>query len=101
MVTLNLLPKIQKKVARCFYALEQGACRPQALSGCKSDEQLFEVSGISEFQEYIAAYIQTGLKMVDEIKTRMLRGKEIAEQINILGDDGVPVEYHITFWKSS
>ena len=37
---------------------------------------------------------------MDEIKTRMLRGKEIAEQINILGDDGVPVEYHITFWKS-
>ena len=30
----------------------------------------------------------------------MLRGKEIAEQINILGDDGVPVEYHIIFWKS-
>ena len=30
----------------------------------------------------------------------MLRGKEISEQINILGDDGVPVEYHVTFWKS-
>ena len=30
----------------------------------------------------------------------MQRGKEIAEQINILGDDGVPVEYHVTFWKS-
>ena len=30
----------------------------------------------------------------------MQRGKEIAEQINILGDDGVPVDYHITFWKS-
>ncbi len=29
-----------------------------------------------------------------------MRGKEITEQINILGDDGVPVEYHITYWKS-
>ena len=38
--------------------------------------------------------------MVNEAKTRLLRGKEIAEQINILGDDGVPVEYHVTFWKS-
>ena len=38
--------------------------------------------------------------MVNEVKTRMLRGKEIAEQINILGDDGVPVDYHVTFWKS-
>ena len=37
---------------------------------------------------------------VNEIKTRLLRGKEIAEQINILGDDGVPVEYHVVFWKS-
>ena len=35
-----------------------------------------------------------------KLKTRMQRGKEIAEQINILGDDGVPVEYHVTFWKS-
>ena len=34
------------------------------------------------------------------IKNRLQRGKEIAEQINILGDDGVPVEYHVTFWKS-
>ena len=30
----------------------------------------------------------------------MQRGKEIAEQINILGDDGVPVDYHEVFWKS-
>ena len=28
------------------------------------------------------------------------RGKEVQEQINILGDDGVPVDYHETFWKS-
>ncbi len=34
---------------------------------------------------------------VNEIKTVLLRGKEIAEQINILGDDGVPVEYHVIF----
>jgi V/A-type H+/Na+-transporting ATPase subunit A len=28
------------------------------------------------------------------------RGKEVYEQINILGDDGVPVAYHDTYWKS-
>jgi len=28
------------------------------------------------------------------------RGKEAYEQINILGDDGVPVEYHDRFWKA-
>jgi V/A-type H+-transporting ATPase subunit A len=30
----------------------------------------------------------------------MQRGKEIAEQINILGDDGDPISSHIVFWKS-
>ena len=30
----------------------------------------------------------------------MQRGKEANDQINILGDDGVPVEYHERFWKS-
>ena len=34
------------------------------------------------------------------MKTILQRGKEVQEQINILGDDGVPVEYHVTFWKS-
>jgi V/A-type H+-transporting ATPase subunit A len=29
-----------------------------------------------------------------------LRGKEAMEQINILGDDGVPISFHETFWKS-
>ena len=33
-------------------------------------------------------------------KTIVQRGKEANDQINILGDDGVPVEYHERFWKS-
>ena len=48
-----------------------------------------------EFEEYIKGHINDEwIGKVNEIKTRLLRGKEIAEQINILGDDGVPVEYH-------
>ena len=30
----------------------------------------------------------------------MVRGREVAEQIDILGDDGVPLDYHLAFWKS-
>jgi V/A-type H+-transporting ATPase subunit A len=30
----------------------------------------------------------------------LLRGKEAMEQINILGDDGVPIAFHDRFWKS-
>ena len=54
-----------------------------------------------EFEAYIAEHINSEwIGKVNELKTRLQRGKEIAEQINILGDDGVPVEYHVTFWKS-
>ena len=35
-----------------------------------------------------------------DVKNIVLRGREAYEQINILGDDGVPVEYHDRFWKS-
>jgi V/A-type H+/Na+-transporting ATPase subunit A len=34
------------------------------------------------------------------IKNILIRGKEASEQINILGDDGVPISYHVDFWKS-
>jgi V/A-type H+-transporting ATPase subunit A len=54
-----------------------------------------------EFAEYIGKHINDKwIPKIQKLKTRMQRGKEIAEQINILGDDGVPVDYHITFWKS-
>ena len=54
-----------------------------------------------EFADYIKQRINDQwIPKVLKLKTRMQRGKEIAEQINILGDDGVPVDYHETFWKS-
>lgn len=90
-----------KKVARCFYALEQDRAdkkRYPAINPIESYSKYFEYP---EFEKYISEHIADDwTEKVSEIKTRLLRGKEIAEQINILGDDGVPVEYHITFWKS-
>ena len=38
--------------------------------------------------------------MVNEARNTLVRGKETEEQINILGDDSVPIEYHVTLWKS-
>lgn len=90
-----------KKVARCFYALEQERADRKRYPAVNPIESYSKYLEYPEFQEYIAEHISpnwTG--KVNEIKTRMLRGKEIAEQINILGDDGVPVDYHVTFWKS-
>ncbi len=90
-----------KKVARCFYALEQDRAdkkRYPAINPIESYSKYFEYP---EFEEFIKEHISDDwIEKVNEIRTRLLRGKEISEQINILGDDGVPVEYHITFWKS-
>ena len=90
-----------KKVARCFYALEQERADRKRYPAVNPIDSYSKYLEYPEFQEYIAKHISPDwIGKVNELKTRMLRGKEIAEQINILGDDGVPVEYHVTFWKS-
>ena len=90
-----------KKVARCFYALEQERADRKRYPAINPIDSYSKYLEYPEFQEYISQHISsTWVEKVNEIKTRLLRGKEISEQINILGDDGVPVSYHITFWKS-
>jgi len=90
-----------KKVARCFYALEQERADRKRYPAVNPIESYSKYLEYPEFQQYISEKISSKwLDSVNEIKTRMLRGKEISEQINILGDDGVPVDYHVTFWKS-
>ena len=90
-----------KKVARCFYALEQERADRKRYPAVNPIDSYSKYLEYPEFQEYIAQHVSPSwIEKVNEMKTRMLRGKEIAEQINILGDDGVPVEYHVTFWKS-
>ncbi|MDR1259375.1 MAG: V-type ATP synthase subunit A [Tannerellaceae bacterium] len=90
-----------KKVARCFYALEQERADRKRYPAINPIDSYSKYLEYPEFQDYISKHISPAwIEKVNEIKTRMLRGKEISEQINILGDDGVPVDYHITFWKS-
>ena len=90
-----------KKVARCFYALEQARADRKRYPAVNPIDSYSKYLEYPEFSEYISQHISPDwIAMVNEAKTRMQRGKEISEQINILGDDGVPVEYHVTFWKS-
>ena len=90
-----------KKVARCFYALEQERADRKRYPAINPIDSYSKYLEYPEFQDYISQHVSpTWVEKVNEIKTRLLRGKEISEQINILGDDGVPVDYHITFWKS-
>ena len=90
-----------KKVARCFYALEQARADRKRYPAVNPIDSYSKYLEYPEFNEYISKHISPDwIEMVNEAKTRMQRGKEISEQINILGDDGVPVDYHVTFWKS-
>lgn len=90
-----------KKAARCFYALSQGRAdskRYPAIDPLDSYSKYLEYPEIVEFLEQ-----KYGAGWVDKVtlsKTIVQRGKEAYEQINILGDDGVPVEYHDRYWKS-
>ncbi|MCC8062695.1 MAG: V-type ATP synthase subunit A [Rikenellaceae bacterium] len=90
-----------KKAARCFYALSQ------ARADSKRYPAIDPLESYSKYLEYpeIIGYLDEnyGSEWVTKVlasKAMVQRGKEAFEQINILGDDGVPVEYHDRYWKS-
>jgi len=90
-----------KKAARCFYALEQNRADRKRYPAVNPIDSYSKYIEYPEFEEYISKRISPDwTSKVNDMKTILQRGKEVQEQINILGDDGVPVEYHITFWKS-
>lgn len=90
-----------KKVARCFYALEQERADRKRYPAVNPIDSYSKYLEYPEFKDYITTRVSQGwVEKINEMKMRLIQGKEIAEQINILGDDGVPLEYHITFWKS-
>ena len=90
-----------KKAARCFYALSQGRADSKRYPAIDPLESYSKYLEYPEIREYLDGHI--GQNWVDQVyagKTIVQRGKEANDQINILGDDGVPVEYHERFWKS-
>ena len=87
-------------MARCFYVLEQARADRKRYPAVILIDSYSKYIEYPEFEEYIKTKIQGDwIGKVNHMKTLLQRGKEVHEQINILGDDGVPVEYHITFWK--
>ncbi len=90
-----------KKVARCFYALSQQRADSKRYPAVDPIDSYSKYLEYPELQEYLSANIGPGwLDKVLEAKNLLLRGKEAYEQINILGDDGVPIDYHLRYWKS-
>ena len=90
-----------KKVARCFYALSQQRADSKRYPAVDPIDSYSKYLEYPEMQEYLAEHISPGwLDKVLEAKNILLRGREVYEQINILGDDGVPIDYHLRYWKS-
>ncbi len=90
-----------KKAARCFYALEQNRADQKRYPAVNPIDSYSKYLEYPEIVAYLNEKVEKGwVEKVMKAKTLVLRGKEMADQINILGDDGVPMSYHETFWKS-
>ncbi|NLZ18914.1 MAG: V-type ATP synthase subunit A [Bacteroidales bacterium] len=90
-----------KKAARCFYALEQTRADQKRYPAVNPIDSYSKYLEYPEIQEYLDTTIQKGwVDKVLKAKNIVRRGREMADQINILGDDGVPMSYHEAFWKS-
>ncbi len=89
------------KVARCFYALSQkraDAKRYPAIDPLLSYSRYLDYE---EFQAFTEEQIEKGwTDKVLKAKNILAKGIEARDQISILGDDSVPLDYHRDFWKS-
>lgn len=90
-----------KKAARCFYGLEQNRADQKRYPAVNPIDSYSKYLEYPEIISFLDEHVEKGwVDKVNEAKNYIRRGREANEQINILGDDGVPIGYHISFWKS-
>lgn len=90
-----------KKAARCFYALSQQRADSKRYPAVDPIDSYSKYLEYAEVQAYLAEHVsEDWISKVEEARNLLLRGKEANEQINILGDDGVPIDYHLRYWRS-
>lgn len=90
-----------KKAARCFYGLEQNRADQKRYPAVNPIESYSKYLEYPEIIAWLDEHVERGwVDNVIKAKNLLRRGREANEQINILGDDGVPVGYHVSFWKS-
>lgn len=90
-----------KKATRCYYALSQKRAdgkRYPAIDPIQSYSKYLEYP---EFIQYSVENIHSDYThQIQKMKNLLQRGGESSDQINILGDDGVPLTYHVHFWRA-
>ena len=90
-----------KKTARCFYALEQNRADQKRYPAVNPIDSYSKYLEYPEIISFLDEHVQKGwVGRIQDAKNIVRKGREANEQINILGDDGVPISYHETFWKS-
>lgn len=89
------------KVARCFYALAQKRADAKRYPAVDPMSSYSGYLDYEEFQEETKKHLGSQwIDLVQESKKIMRRGLEARDQISILGDDAVPIDYHLDFWRS-
>lgn len=89
-----------RKAARCFYALAQGRADSKRYPAIEPVDSYSKYLEYEEFNEYANENIsENWVQKVRKAKDIVLKGREAADQISILGDDAVPLEYHQEFWE--
>ena len=97
----EIVTESTNKATRCFYALSQQRAdgkRYPAIDPVMSYSKYLEYP---EFKNYSNENIgEDYLDNIEKMKTHLKLGDDARNQINILGDDGVPINYHIQFWRA-
>ena len=89
------------KAARCFYALSQARADMKRYPAVDPIDSYSKYLEYPEIIEFLSGHVSKDwVDKVNRAKNIIRRGKEVADQINILGDDGVPMSYHEIYWKS-
>ena len=89
------------KVAQCFYALSQKRADSKRYPAIDPLASYSKYIDYPEFESYSDVNIQQGwVDNINKVKEYLKVGLEARDQINILGDDAVPISYHVNFWKS-
>jgi len=90
-----------KKATRCFYALSQKRADSKRYPSVDPIMSYSKYLEYPEFIKYAKENISENYNLyAEKMKNLLLRGSEASDQINILGDDGVPIDYHVNFWRS-
>ena len=90
-----------KKAARCFYSLSQQRADGKRYPAVDTFDSYSKYLGYEQIKNYLKDNVDPEWnEIVETTKNLLIRGKEAKDQINILGDDGVPTDYHVKYWNS-